>query len=59
LIVVIVLGAKVQGWTSLTPEATEYPNQVWKIQYTNKDGVDSYTISNVGSGTYLEIKDGE
>ncbi|KAJ7692750.1 ricin B lectin domain-containing protein [Mycena rosella] len=51
-------GTKVHGWTSLTPEATEYPNQVWKIQYTDKNGVDSYTISNVGSGTYLEIKDG-
>ncbi|KAJ6569340.1 hypothetical protein B0H19DRAFT_1066094 [Mycena capillaripes] len=34
-------GTKVQGWAPLTPDVPEYPNQVWKVQYTNKPGVDS------------------
>jgi hypothetical protein len=49
----------VQGWAPLPPDVPEFPNQLWKVQYTGKLGVDSYTISNVGSGTYLEIKGGE
>ncbi|KAJ6585777.1 ricin B lectin domain-containing protein [Mycena capillaripes] len=51
-------GTKVQGWAPLSPDAPEYPNQLWKIKYTNKPGVDSYTISNFHTGTYLEISGG-
>ncbi|KAF7371279.1 Ricin-type beta-trefoil lectin domain-containing protein [Mycena sanguinolenta] len=52
-------GTKVQGYRSFGPDnLTYYPNQVWKVQYTNKLGVDSYTISNVRTGTYIELSDG-
>ncbi|KAJ7304864.1 ricin B lectin domain-containing protein [Mycena albidolilacea] len=51
-------GTKVQGWGPLSPDVPEYPNQVWKVLYTNKPGVDSYTISNVRTGTYIEISGG-
>ncbi|KAF8148742.1 ricin B lectin domain-containing protein [Mycena galopus ATCC 62051] len=51
-------GTVVQGWSPLPQDNPYLPNQLWKVQYTNKLGVDSYTISNVGSGRYLEIKDG-
>ncbi|KAJ7475045.1 ricin B lectin domain-containing protein [Mycena latifolia] len=52
-------GTKVQGWKPLTPDAAEFINQLWKIEYTGKLGVDSYRISNMASKTYLEIKDGD
>lgn len=48
-----------QGWEPVTPDVPEFPNQLWKVQYTGKLGVDSYTISNVQSETYLEIEGGE
>ncbi|KAJ6603426.1 ricin B lectin domain-containing protein [Mycena vulgaris] len=51
-------GTKVHGWTPLAPDVAEFPNQLWRVQYTNKPGVDSYTISNVQSGTYLEVSGG-
>jgi hypothetical protein len=49
----------VQGWGPLEPDLDEYLNQVWKVLYTNKPGIDSYTISNVRTGTYIEISGGE
>ncbi|KAJ6494535.1 ricin B lectin domain-containing protein [Mycena sanguinolenta] len=52
-------GTKVQGWQALAPDAAEYQNQVWNVQYDkNKLGVDAYTISNVKTGTYMEISGG-
>ncbi|KAJ7139244.1 hypothetical protein C8R44DRAFT_727347 [Mycena epipterygia] len=49
---------QVQGWGPLQPDVPEYPNQLWKVQYTDNPGVGSYRISNVQSGTYLEIQGG-
>ncbi|KAF7369275.1 Carbohydrate-binding module family 13 protein [Mycena venus] len=52
-------GTKVQGWEPLQPDVPEYPNQLWNVQYTGKMGFDSYTISNVRTGTYIEIANGD
>ncbi|KAF8142519.1 hypothetical protein K438DRAFT_1784649 [Mycena galopus ATCC 62051] len=51
-------GTKVQGWEALPPNHILLPDQLWKVQYTGKPGIDSYTISNLKSGTYLENKGG-
>ncbi|KAJ7651333.1 ricin B lectin domain-containing protein [Roridomyces roridus] len=48
-------GTCVHGWEPLPSSATEYPNQLWEVRYTCKLGVDSYTITNKGAGTVLEI----
>ncbi|KAF8148953.1 ricin B lectin domain-containing protein [Mycena galopus ATCC 62051] len=51
-------GTKVQGWEALPANHILLPDQLWKVQYTGKPGIDSYTISNLKSGTYLENKGG-
>ncbi|KAJ6524313.1 ricin B lectin domain-containing protein [Mycena capillaripes] len=51
-------GTKVQGWAPLQPDDPNYLNQLWKIIYTDKAGVDSYRISNAQTDTYLEISGG-
>ncbi|KAJ7141843.1 ricin B lectin domain-containing protein [Mycena crocata] len=51
-------GTKVHGWAPLEPNVPEFPNQVWSVKYTGRMGYDSYVLSNVRTGTYLEIKDG-
>jgi hypothetical protein len=51
-------GTKVQGWAPLSLDDPNYSNQLWKVQYTGRLGVDSYTISNVRGGTYAGIAGG-
>ncbi|KAF8173026.1 hypothetical protein K438DRAFT_1772454 [Mycena galopus ATCC 62051] len=48
--------ANVQGWEVLPPTSTLLPDRFWGVQYTCKLGIDSYTISDLKSGTYLENK---
>ncbi|KAK6978231.1 ricin-type beta-trefoil lectin domain-containing protein [Favolaschia claudopus] len=51
-------GARVQGWEPLDSKYDEYKNQIWNIVPTTREGVDSYYIINIGSGTLLEISGG-
>ncbi|KAJ6603353.1 ricin B lectin domain-containing protein [Mycena vulgaris] len=51
-------GTKVQGWAPLPPDVAEFSNQLWEVKPTGKPGVDSYTIRNKQSGTYLQISGG-
>ncbi|KAK6981110.1 ricin-type beta-trefoil lectin domain-containing protein [Favolaschia claudopus] len=52
-------GAGVQGWEPLDSKYDEYKNQIWNIVPTSREGVDSYYIINIGSGTLLEIPGGQ
>ncbi|KAK7008389.1 ricin-type beta-trefoil lectin domain-containing protein [Favolaschia claudopus] len=51
-------GTRVHGWEPLTSKNEDYLNQVWHIMPTDRTGADSHHIVNVGTGTYLEIGEG-